>query len=58
MTHERKPISVDTIARIADRGGDISRYFAKRSEMKLPIQLVKDSDGAKQPQILRLRRSR
>jgi hypothetical protein len=35
-----KPISADAIARLADRGKDISGYFKRRGEMIQPIQRV------------------
>jgi hypothetical protein len=37
---KRKPISAAQIARIADRGEDISRFFTNRLRMHYPIQRV------------------
>ena len=36
----KKVPSAETIARIADRGQDVSRYFTNRGRMMLPIQRV------------------
>ena len=40
-THKpRKPISAEAIARQADQGRDVSRYFTNRGKMMSPIQRV------------------
>ena len=36
----RKPISADAIARLADQGKDISRFFTNNGRMMPPIQRV------------------
>jgi hypothetical protein len=36
----RKPVSAETIARLADKGGDVSRFFTNRGRMMGPIQRV------------------
>lgn len=36
----RKPVSAETIARLADRGKDISRFFTNSGRMMKPIQRV------------------
>jgi hypothetical protein len=36
----RKPVSAESIARIADKGGDISHYFTNTGRMMAPIQRV------------------
>src|SRR5260370_42197099 len=36
----RKPASAETIARLADRGGDVSRFFTNKGQMMSPIQRV------------------
>jgi len=36
----RKPISADGIARLADQGKDVSRFFTNRGRMMGPIQRV------------------
>lgn len=37
---KKKPVSADTIARMADDGKDISRFFTNSGEMRKPIQRV------------------
>jgi hypothetical protein len=40
-THKRrKAASAETIARLADRGGDVSRFFTNKGKMMSPIQRV------------------
>ena len=40
-THrKKKPISAETIARIADNGKDVSRFFTNSGAMRKPIQRV------------------
>jgi hypothetical protein len=36
----RRPVSAETIARIADQGKDVSRFFTNRGRMMAPIQRV------------------
>jgi hypothetical protein len=36
----RKPVSADAIARLADRGEDVSRFFTNSGRMMGPIQRV------------------
>lgn len=36
----RKPISAESIARLADRGKDISRFFTNKGQMVAPVQRV------------------
>jgi hypothetical protein len=36
----KKPISAETIARRADNGNDVSRYFTNSGKMMKPIQRV------------------
>ena len=36
----RKAASAETIARLADRGGDVSRFFTNKGQMMNPIQRV------------------
>lgn len=36
----RKPISADAVARLADQGKDISRFFTNNGRMMPPIQRV------------------
>ncbi|HTT17316.1 MAG TPA: ribbon-helix-helix protein, CopG family [Candidatus Sulfotelmatobacter sp.] len=36
----RKPISADSIARLADHGRDVSRFFTNNGRMMGPIQRV------------------
>lgn len=38
--HKRKAASAESIARMADRGKDISRFFTNSGGMKKPIQRV------------------
>jgi hypothetical protein len=35
-----KPITAEGIARLADRGGDVSKFFTNRGRMMGPIQRV------------------
>jgi len=35
-----KPVSADAIARLADRGGDVSHFFSGQGRMVQPIQRV------------------
>src|SRR5579863_4381726 len=39
-TPKRKPVSAETIARIADQGKDVSRFFTNTGRMMGPIQRV------------------
>jgi hypothetical protein len=40
-THKtRKPISAESIARLADRGKDVSRFFTNSGRMMAPIRRV------------------
>ena len=36
----RKPVSAEAIARIADQGKDVSRFFTKNGRMMAPVQRV------------------
>ena len=36
----RKKLSAEEIAELADRGEDISEYFTGKGKMKLPVQRV------------------
>ena len=36
----RKPVSAETIARLADEGKDVSRFFTNNGRMARPIQRV------------------
>jgi hypothetical protein len=36
----RKPVPAETIARLADQGNDVSRFFTNNSKMIGPIQRV------------------
>jgi hypothetical protein len=36
----QRPVSADSIARLADQGQDVSRFFANRGQMMRPIQRV------------------
>jgi hypothetical protein len=36
----RKPVGVETIARLAEQGRDVSRFFTNRGQMMGPIQRV------------------
>jgi hypothetical protein len=38
MTQKRKPVSAEAIARIAERGGNVSRFFTGKGKMMPPIQ--------------------
>jgi len=38
--HKKKPVNAEEIARMADRGEDISRFFTNRLRMVYPIQRV------------------
>ena len=35
-----KPVSAEAIARMADRGKDVSRFFSNSGQMRKPIQRV------------------
>ena len=37
---KKKPASAETIARMADNGKDVSRFFTNSGEMRKPIQRV------------------
>src|ERR1700686_3487823 len=40
-THrKKKPVSAESIARMADKGKDVSRFFTNSGEMRKPIQRV------------------
>ena len=39
-TRKRKPMPAEAIARIADRGEDVSRFFTNTGKMMGPIQRV------------------
>ena len=40
-THrKKKPVSAETIARMADNGKDVSRFFTNSGAMRKPIQRV------------------
>jgi hypothetical protein len=39
-TPKRKPVSADAIARSAERGQDVSRFFTNQGRMMAPIQRV------------------
>ena len=39
-TDGKKPVSAEAIARMADRGQDISRFFTGKGKMMRPIQRV------------------
>jgi hypothetical protein len=40
-THrQRKPVSAEAIARLAEQGKDVSRFFTNRGRMMAPIQRV------------------
>ena len=36
----RKPVGIETIARLAEQGTDVSRFFTNRGQMMGPIQRV------------------
>ena len=36
----QRPVSADSIARLADKGQDVSRFFTNRGQMLRPIQRV------------------
>jgi len=36
----KKPISAETIARLADKGKDVSRFFTNAGRMMAPVQRV------------------
>jgi hypothetical protein len=36
----KKPVSAETVARMADSGKDVSRFFTNAGEMRKPIQRV------------------
>jgi hypothetical protein len=37
---KRKPVSADYIARLADKGKDVSRFFTNQGQMMKPVQRV------------------
>lgn len=37
---QKKPVSAETIARLADKGKDVSRFFTNSGHMMSPIQRV------------------
>jgi hypothetical protein len=37
---KKKPVSAESIARMADKGKDVSRFFTNSGEMRKPIQRV------------------
>lgn len=39
-THKKRPISAEQIAKLAEQGKDISRYFTNKGKMMPPIQRV------------------
>jgi len=39
-SRKKKAVSAESIARIADRGKDVSRFFTNSGEMRKPIQRV------------------
>jgi hypothetical protein len=39
-THKRKPVTAERIARLADKGKDVSRFFTNAGRMMGPIQRV------------------
>ena len=39
-THKRKPVTAEAIARLADKGKDVSRFFTNAGRMMGPIQRV------------------
>ena len=40
IRRKKKPVSAETIARMADSGQDVSRFFTNSGEMRKPIQRV------------------
>ncbi len=38
--NRKKPVAVETIARLADAGHDVSRFFTNKGRMMAPIQRV------------------
>lgn len=38
--NRKKPVSAEAIARIAEQGKDVSRYFTNKGRMMAPIQRV------------------
>ena len=40
IRRKKKPVSAETIARMADNGKDVSRFFTNSGEMRKPIQRV------------------
>jgi len=40
IRRKKKPVSAETIARMADKGKDVSRFFTNSCEMRKPIQRV------------------
>jgi hypothetical protein len=39
-TRKKRPVSVESIARMADNGKDVSRFFTNSGAMRKPIQRV------------------
>ena len=39
-TRKKKPVPAEAIARMADRGKDVSRFFSNSGAMRKPIQSV------------------
>ncbi len=39
-SHKKKPVSAEAIARMADNGKDVSRFFTNSGRMMKPIQRV------------------
>lgn len=39
-TPKRRPVSAESIAKRAERGEDVSRYFTNRGRMMAPVQRV------------------
>jgi hypothetical protein len=37
---QKKPVAAETIARLADKGKDVSRFFTNSGHMMVPIQRV------------------
>ena len=49
-THESKKVpSAESIARMADRGEDVSRFFTNRGKMVHPIQRVSVGSTKRRP---------
>ena len=39
-TASKKPVNAETIARMADKGRDVSRFFTNKGKMMQPVQRV------------------